>query len=147
MKWWHCVLSTKPPVPLWGGREWQSWMKKRVHSGAGSHCICKPLRAAVWDLLLQVKWLKSQFIPLWNNSGRMKADQSMCRKREAAVRKTGMERMFWWCLCNLSSYLASQESVFFLLYFSPILLSLYRVAEPCSRLGAELTAAWPEPMP
>lgn len=36
---------------------------------------------------------------------------------------------------------------FFLLYLSPILLSLYCTAEPCSRLGTELTATWPEPMP
>lgn len=146
MKWWHCVLSTKPPAPLRGGREGQSWVEKRVHSGAGGHCVCELLHAAVWDFLLQTKWLKSQFIPLWNNTGHVKADWSVCRKRSWSKEdRDGKDVFMMSVLCELLFHFLSEW--FFSFYFSPILLSLYHVSEPCGRLGTELMAARPDPVP
>lgn len=67
-----------------------------------------------------------------------KGDQSVCRKRGSAIRKTGFFLMFLWCLHYLRSWFSPW--VVLLFFFSPTLLFLYCAAKPCSRWGTELTA-------
>lgn len=154
MKRWHCgghILSAKPSVPLWIVWEEKSWMQERAYSRAEAHALSESLSGKVWLFLLQTNWLSRHFFPLCNDSGLMKADQSVGRKRGSGIRKTGMELMgfflfgwlvLWvffgdvsiiWALIFLLEWVL-------LLFFSPTLLFLYCAAKSCSRWGTELTA-------
>lgn len=144
MKRWHCgghILSAKPSVPLWIVWEGKSWMQERAYSRAEAHALSESLSGKVWLFLLQTNWLSRHFFPLWNDSGLMKADQSVGRKRGSGIRKTGMELMgfflfgwlgfvgfFWWCQHYLSSYFSPWVG------FAPFLLSHSVISLLCSKV-------------
>ena len=121
MKRWHCgghILSAKPSVPLWIVWEGKSWMQERAYSRAEAHALSESLSGKVWLFLLQTNWLSRHFFPLWNDSGLMKADQSVGRKRGSGIRKTGMELMGFFFVCLFVWFFLVMSALSELLFFS-----------------------------
>lgn len=122
-----------------GGKKSAQWSRRPLCLWAFTCCS---VRFSLTNQMAE----KSEFIPLWNNTGHVKADWSVCRKRSWSKEdRDGKDVFMMSVLCELLFHFLSEWVFSF--YFSPILLSLYHVSEPCGRLGTELMAARPDPVP